>query len=117
MNRKRPAEASRAPRHPPQPVPGAPPSPALRIGIERVTLHGFTRADQRRFTRSLETSLAEMAAAHRDHDWGPLGRRLHIRSLDAGRLRPGASAEAAARQVARALFDQLTGRRRSAHRV
>ena len=94
----------------PQPAAGAAPAPGLHVGIERVTLHGFTTAQERRFTRSLAASLAEMAAAHRDHDWHALGPAVRLRRLDAGELPPGESAEGAACHVARALFAELTGR-------
>jgi hypothetical protein len=110
MTRTPLAQAPPAPQDAPQPAAGAAPSPALHVGIERVTLHGFTAAQERRFTRSLAASLAEMTAAHRDHDWRSLGPVARIRRLDAGELRPGESAEGAARHVARALFAQLTGR-------
>jgi hypothetical protein len=105
-----------APDRPGQAV-GRAPGPVLRIGIDRVTLHGFARADQRRFAQSLQTKLTELAAFHRNHDWSTAGQRLRIRSLDAGRLRAGASAEDAARQIATALFAELTGRGKGARRV
>jgi hypothetical protein len=103
-----------APQDAPQPAAGAAPVPRLHLGIERVTLHGFTAAQERRFTRSLAASLAEMAAAHCDRDWRALGPAARIRRVDAGELRPGESAERAARHVARALFAELTGRTRGA---
>jgi hypothetical protein len=110
MTRASPTQTPRMPRHDPQPAAGAAPAPALHIGIDRVTLHGFTAADRLRFTRSLEASLAELATAHRDHDWRSLGPAARIARLDAGQLRPGESAEAAARHVAQALFAEVTGR-------
>jgi hypothetical protein len=114
MTRESPAPTPRAPRHPAQPAPTASPAPALHVGIDRVTLHGFTAADERRFTRSFEANLAELAAAHGDRDWRSFGLVARIRRLDVGELRPGESAEGAARQVARALFAELTGRGRGA---
>jgi hypothetical protein len=103
-------QAPDAPQGAPQPVAGAAPAPGLHLGIERVTLHGFTAAQERRFTRALAANLAELAGAHRDHDWRALGPAARIRRLDAGELHPGESAEGAARHVARALFAELTGR-------
>jgi hypothetical protein len=110
MTRAGSAQTPRMPRHAPQPAAGAAPAPALHIGIERVTLHGFTAADRRRFTRSLEANVAELAAAHRDCDWRSLGPAARIGRVDAGQLRRGENAEAAARHVAQALFAELTGR-------
>ena len=107
-------QAPEAPQAAPQPAAGAAPAPGLHLGIERVTLHGFTAAQERRFTRALAANLAAMAAAHHDHDWHALGPVARIRRLDAGELRPGESAEGAARHVARALFAELTGRSRGA---
>jgi hypothetical protein len=106
MTRAHPPPTPQVPRDGAQPAP----RPALHIGIERVTLHGFTGADRRRFTRSLEASLADLAAAHGDHDWRSLGPVARIARIDAGELRPGESTEGAARRVARTLFAQLTGR-------
>jgi len=92
-----------------QPAP-APPTAALHIGIERVTLHGFAAADRGRFTRALEANLAELAAAQRDRDWRSPGSIGRIARIDAGELRPGESTDAAARRVARALFVDLIAR-------
>jgi hypothetical protein len=117
MNGRSPAAAPRPVRHRPQPAAGSASTPTLRIGIDRVTLYGFVGTDRRRFARSLEAKLAELAAAHRDHDWSAGARRRHICSLDAGELRAGASAEQAARQIATALFATLIGQGKGPHRV
>ena len=109
MTRANSAQTPRAPGHAPQALSGASPAPALHIGIDRVTLHGFTAADGRRFTRSLEASLAKLATARHDRDWCSLAPAARIARLDAGQLRPGENAEAAARRVAEALFAELTG--------
>jgi hypothetical protein len=116
MSRLPPSPAPHMARRP-QPAAGGAPAPMLRIGIDRVTLNGFAHADQRHFAQSIETKLAELAAAHRDHDWSAAGQRVRIHGLDAGRLRAGADADAAARQIATALFAALTGRGRGARRA
>ncbi len=113
MNSRSPTAAP----HRPQPAADPTPAPRLRIDIGRVTLHGFAGADRRRFARSLEAKLAELAAAHRDHDWSAGARRRHIRSLDAGELGHGAGAEQAAHHIATALFAALTGGGKGARRV
>lgn len=73
----------------------------LNFQIGRIALHGYAQADRARFTDSLRASLTELAGA-RDS--------LHLASADRLRvdLRPGASVEEAARQVAARI---LEGRR------
>lgn len=115
MNRP-PAAAPRPKRPPAQPAAGPAPAPKLRVGIDRVTLHGFDGADRHRFARSLEAKLVALAAAHRDHDWSAGAQRRRISKLDAGQLRPGAGVAQAARQIATALFSVLTGPGKGAHR-
>jgi hypothetical protein len=70
---------------------------AVHFEIGRLTLHGFSAGQQRRFVSSLQTSLADLGASGRD--WPATGRR-RIARLDAGALLPGATPEEAARAVA-----------------
>ncbi|MGO9237005.1 MAG: hypothetical protein ACLP4V_24135 [Methylocella sp.] len=117
MRRELPAETPALTQHRLQPAAFGASAAVLRFGVNRITLQGFTGVDQRRFTRSLEVKLAELAAAHRGFDWSTAGSRLSIKSLNAGALPPGAGMEEAAQQVAAALFVYLTGRRRGTRRV
>jgi hypothetical protein len=89
------------------PAPPTAPSPALRFQIGRITVEGFTRADQLRFESSLRSSLSELAHAHNHYAWSAAD-GLNVSRLDAGRLHPGASPEEAARQIAKRIFATLS---------
>ena len=79
----------------------------LHFQIGRITLHGYAPADQKRFSDSLQSSLAEFAHARREVPWTGAA-KLRIAHLDAGELRAGASPEEAARHVAAQLFARLS---------
>jgi hypothetical protein len=84
----------------------AAPGSTLHFKIDRVTVSGYSAADQKQFTHSLRLSLAELAPRHHGHVWSEAN-RLTIGRLDAGQLPPGASLEEAARQIAARLFAKL----------
>jgi hypothetical protein len=69
----------------------------VHFEIGRITMHGFSPAQQRRFLASLQASLAEWAASGVD-GWPADGAR-RVGRLDAGALRPGASPEEAAARI------------------
>lgn len=83
----------------------APPR-AVHFEIGRLTLHGFSAGQQRRFVSTLQSSLADVGAS--GGDW-PAGGRRTIGHLDAGALRSGASPEEAARLVATSLRAAVSG--------
>ncbi|HEY4048398.1 MAG TPA: hypothetical protein VGM27_16155 [Acidobacteriaceae bacterium] len=89
-------------------------APALHFQIGRITAEGFTRGDQKRFESSLRSSLAELAHAHNPHEWSASA-GLKVSRLDGGRLRPGASPEEAARQIANRIFATLRERPGGTH--
>ena len=80
---------------------------AVHFEIGRVTLHGFSAANQERFVRSLEDSLRDVGAGG-DTEWPATGRRTVAR-LDGGVLHPGASPEQAAGLVAATLRASIPG--------
>lgn len=76
-------------------------SRALHIYIDRMVVEGLPLMGQRRFVRALETQLTQMA-----NDGLPnvfTGGARRIPTLDAGRMRAGATPEQAASQVTAAL--------------
>ena len=79
--------------------------PQLHFQIDRITLHGCAPGAQARFVNSLSESLAALAQSRRSLSWPQASRELE--SVDAGRLRPGASLEEAGRLVARQIFAAL----------
>jgi hypothetical protein len=89
---------------------------SIHFSIGRITLHGYSSADQRRFTNSLQRSLGELVESHHDYDWSATS-SLKIRKLSGGTLNPGASPEEAATHVARKIVQhalQLSGGRHDA---
>ncbi len=80
---------------------------ALHIRIGRLTMQGYSPAQQKRFTRALQFSLGELAERGGAGQWSA-ARALRMNRLDAGRLPAGATPEAAARQIATRLFAGLT---------
>jgi len=87
-------------RHKPIPGPAKPASPqptgALHFNIGRITLDGYSGAEQRRFQSSLETHLARLGR----NASGRTAKELTLKHLDAGEPPPGATPEATARHIA-----------------
>jgi hypothetical protein len=81
-----------APLHAPQ----IPRMPKINFRIERLTLENYSRADQIRFTRTLEKRLRNYALTAR-LDWSAVKSTGRI---DVGTLPAGTTPEQAARQVA-----------------
>jgi hypothetical protein len=81
---------------------------AVHFEIGRLTLHGFSAGQERRFVSSLQSSLAELGAS--GGDWPAAGRRT-IGHLDAGALRSGASPEEAAHAVVTQIRAAVKGKR------
>src|SRR5438874_2036006 len=86
-------------------------APALHIRIERLTLEGYSIAEQKRFSNSLQSTLAELGRNSRHSAWRNAG-GLRLNRLDAGSLPEGATPEIAARNLATRIFEQLAPRRR-----
>ena len=99
--------AKRAPATPQQTIPATPRVPRIRFQIERLMLENYTRSDQLRFARALERTLREFASTARGLDWSRIQGPARI---NAGSLRPGATPEQAARQIARHIFLSLRER-------
>ncbi|MDQ6775594.1 MAG: hypothetical protein M3071_05085 [Actinomycetota bacterium] len=78
---------------------------SVHFEIRRITLNGYSPAQRTRFVDSLQAQLTELG---KGDGWPRAGRRT-VRALDAGTLKPGASPEAAAAQVAATLRSALTG--------
>jgi hypothetical protein len=75
---------------------------AVHLEIGRIVAEGLPEAQQRQFARSLEEHLRAWAASGAAS--GIAGNtRVRIPALDAGVLKPGASASEAARQVANSI--------------
>jgi hypothetical protein len=72
----------------------------LHFNIRRLTLHGYSRADQARFTRTLRAELAKLSAKATPGD-------PRIERLDAGEMGSGVSPEEAARRIARRIAERL----------
>jgi len=83
------------------------PASAVHFKIHRITADGYSASDQKQFTHSLKSNLAELARRYRDHTWSQAN-QLTINRLDAGQLSAGASPEDAARQIAARIFAKLT---------
>ena len=82
------------------------PRPRLHFKINRITLEGFSAADQSRFTHSLRSNLTELMQSYRDHSWFEAE---ELRPSNIGLLGAGASPEDAARQAA-TIIAKLTRR-------
>jgi hypothetical protein len=81
---------------------------ALHVHIDRIVVEGLPASGQARFTRALEGRLREMAESGLAAGFKG-GTRKRIAGLSAGELRPGATAEQAAAQVAGAIGRAVTG--------
>ncbi len=84
-------------------------SRVLHIHIDRMMVEGLPMHKQQRFVRALETQLSKLASDGLSDALMGVGTR-HISSLDAGRLRAGATPEQAAAQVTAALRGGLAGK-------
>ncbi len=87
-------------------APRPPPSGRLRFDIRRVTLSGYDRVEQARFTRTLRAELARLSRSTDPGEWSGLA-GARIDRLDAGEMRPAASPEEAAQQVARRIVEKV----------
>lgn len=87
--------------------------PKLHFQIDRLTMQGYSKGDQRRFVHSLERQLASLA--RHTAAWPAASRVLG--SLEAIRLRPGASPEEASRLLARRIFSVFVSRGESGRNV
>jgi hypothetical protein len=82
----------------------ASPPASVRVAIDRITLHGYSPAQQARFVASLQASLTALDAAGSVPRGGQsLGR------LEAGVLRAGATPEEAAERIGAAIRTALAG--------
>lgn len=91
-------------RHKPIPMP-APAAGTLHFNIGRITLHGYSGAEQRRFQSSLESNLAHLArGAH-----SGIAQELSLKHLDVGQLPAGATPEVAGRHIATRIVAALDG--------
>jgi len=86
----------------------------LHINIQRLTLTGYTPAQQQRFVLTLESTFKQLAANQTHWPSAPL---IRLANMDAGRLRTGATPEDAARQLAMKLFGTLTPSQRERNDV
>jgi hypothetical protein len=75
---------------------------SLRLAVDRIVVEGLRAAEPRRFAAALEARLREFAQEGFPQEFASDARRT-IRSLSAGRLRPGATPDEAARQVVNAI--------------
>ena len=76
---------------------------AVRFNIDRITLHGYSRAEQRRFQSSLETHLIRLA----DDASRRVVKNHTLKHLDAGQLPAGTTPEAAALHIAERIVATL----------
>ena len=81
----------------------------VHIHIDRMVIEGLPPHAHQRFVRALETHLTQMVDAQAPRDLFAASSR-RIASLDAGRLRAGATPEQAAAQVTAALHGKLAGK-------
>lgn len=99
--------AKRAPATPQRTIPATARVPRIHFHIGRLMLENYTRSDQLRFTRTLELTLREFASTAHDLNWSRVQGPARI---NVGSLRPGATPEQAARQIARHIFLSLRDR-------
>lgn len=81
----------------------APPAP-VRVEIGRLTIEGYTRAQQRLFTKSFHESLHAMATSL---DPQQANANRAIRRLDFGSLKAGASAKDSGHELARRICSTI----------
>ena len=100
-------------------VPGAPQATAprgstgqqgslthVRVHVDRLQVGGLAPHDRQRFVRALERELRDVAL-NSGTPSGDSGRAIRIPQVSAGRLRPNATPEDAAAQVARQIAQQM----------
>ena len=75
---------------------------SLHLEIDRIVVEGLPESGQRRFVRALEAQLHELAESG-IADSFTRNMRKRVQELNAGQLRPGATPEQAAAQVARSI--------------
>jgi hypothetical protein len=75
---------------------------SLHLHIDRIVVEGLPEAGHRQFRSALETQLRDLAESG-IADRFSANARKRIQSLDAGKLRPGATPAQAAAQVAKAI--------------
>jgi hypothetical protein len=75
---------------------------SLYLHINRIVVDGLPESGQRRFVRALEAELRQLAESGMA-DGSRRSMRQRIQALAAGQLRPGATPEQAAAQVARSI--------------
>jgi len=78
----------------------------VHFNIRRLTIEGYSSAEQERFTRSLRAHLSALAQDSHQHQWSSAN-GLAMNRLDAGGLAPGATPETAARRIATRIFAGL----------
>jgi len=81
----------------------------VHLHIDRITVEGLSATEQRRFARVLEAQLHAFAEGGGADAIAGGGDRT-IRTLNAGKLAPRASASGAAAQVVKTLRQSLPGR-------
>ena len=89
-------------------------APKINFRIGRLTLEGYTRSDQTRFTRTLERKLRDLVAAAPGLNWKAA---KDADRIDAGTLPSGATPEQAARHIARQIFLGLHQKRRNTEEI
>lgn len=84
----------------------------IHLHIDRITVDGLSAAERPSFTRALEAELRALGAAGGLNQTAGSEDRA-IRTLHAGELRRGATANHAAVQVANSIRHALSGRART----
>jgi hypothetical protein len=79
---------------------------AVHLHIDRIVVDGLPEARQRQFARSLDEQLRQWAASGAASGMTK-NRRVKIPALNAGLLKPGATASEAARQVVNSVARRL----------
>ena len=80
---------------------------SVHLHIDRIVIHGMTRADSRRLAVALEDKLRQWAE-NGLAGVGPNHAPRDIASLDAGQIRPGATPAQAAAQIVQAIQTGLS---------
>ena len=80
----------------------------LHLHIDRIVVEGLPDSRRHRFVRALESQLTELAESGLDTAF-TRGAQQRIESLNAGQLRPRATAEQAAAQVVNSLRQSISG--------
>ncbi len=79
---------------------------AVHLHIDRIAVEGLEETEQRKFARTLEEHLEAWAASPAANGMAANG-HVKIPALDAGMLKPGATARQAATQVVNSLARRL----------